>query len=631
MAIVDRLVPKVRFIEESEGCHCLDDPIRIALDASASEMTRNTANLLMEDLSKATGLSVEISSETNAILLSVKPSDNPEAYSIIVTPESIVIEGAGEPGLFYGTRTLLQLMDNNQIPCCNIRDYPDYKNRMVHYDLAREQTCNMKHLKHVIDILSNHKVNMLHLYLENRFQFQEHLKVSPPGVMTPDQARDLDQYAAERFVELVPEVNCLAHLENALCVDEYSHLSENPDSPWEICTQNPEAVAFVEDLVREVVSCFRTQYFHMGGDEAWQMGKCPKCAARIQRDGGKHVMFGEHYSRIAEFIKSLGKRPMMWGDMLLDNKGAAEIMSKDIIIFDWHYDKSSVDTVKYFTGQGFDVYVCPAMSGYDRLAAPYAQATNNIYNFIGQGIEGGAIGECTCAWELRQGHYFTNDYWGILLSADRAWNIDNGGISDFEKRFCKEFFGVDDLRPINYYRELSDGYASIFEPGIPRHSPLAFGALDSVKPYGDKVTREMLEASEEKFNLLMEMLSDLKSSVKRNSDALEFADLPAYSTRMMLRKISFSHQVDELIAYRLDNLPESIEDLQNMDFGVADFKLIRAISLLKEMKKDLEYFEPRFKQAIELYGGSEVDIKRVETMQGQIEEKMMVAKSLMSV
>ena len=623
MSIEHRLLPQVNNLRETEGIFELTDPISIAVDRSASEVTLRTARILQSDLERVTGRAVNSSADPDtpgAIVLRVTNGAEPEAYHLSVTSRRVIITGYGEPGLFYGARTLLQVIEDARVPCCEIGDGPDYKQRMVHYDLAREQTCNMQHLKHVIDVLSDHKVNMLHLYFENRFQFDKHPKVSPPGVMTGDQARELDDYARTRFVELVPEVNCLAHLRHALSVEGYKHLAEDPDHPYEICTQNPEAVAFIEDLVRETAACFKSEYFHMGGDESSQMGTCPKCAQRIEQEGGKRAMFARHYTHMAEFIKSLGKRPMMWGDMLLRYRGSAETVPKDVIIFDWHYGETSVQTVKYFTSQGFDVYVCPAMSGFGRLAAPYSHATGNIYKFIGEGVQGGAVGECTCAWELRLGHFFTNDYWGILLSADRAWNIGAGDLADYEKRFCKVFFGLDDLRPIDYYRELSDGYASIFQDVVPPSSWIAFDprTRDAENDHGGKITPDILAASEEKFKELAAMLDDLKSSVTRNADALDFADFPAHSSRAMLRKLAFFHQADQIIEQaRAQSQP-------------AHSKLAEAIESLQQIDNDQQYFERRFQEAVERYGASEVDLRRVRNIRAEAAAKIDEARGLMS-
>ena len=626
LEVTNRLLPKPVSIQEINSSFKLTNPVLIAIDKKASDRTRQTVDILSEEIKSSTGYKVKLTTDIsakNAIVLDVESGKNQEAYKMSVTPEGIRITGAGEQGLFYGTRTLLQLIDNGQVKCCTIEDNPTYKHRMVHYDMARDQTCNMEHLKHMIDMLSNHKVNMLHLYFENRFEFKKHPRVSPPGVMTQEQARELDEYALTKFVELVPEVNCLAHLEQALAVESYRHLSENPREPWEICTLNPEAVRFVEDMVAETAACFKSKYFHIGGDESAQLGECPKCAKRVEADGGKQKLFSDHWTHMAKYLKSIGKRPMLWGDMLLHYRGIAEAMPKDIIVFDWQYDNTSVETVKYFTSQGFEVYVCPAMSGFGRLAAPYKHATGNITKFIGEGVEGKAIGECTCSWELRIGHYFKNDTWGILLSADRSWNINAGDMADYEKRYSKEFFGLDDLRPVKYFQELSDGFASVIQP-LPRSSWDAYSISGSntYNGYGPSVTDEMLVKSDAKFSELNTMLDDLRNSVKRNKDFLDFADVPIYSTLMFVKGAAYYHRAEKLVN-------EAREQIKS-EPDAAKAKLQNAIDLYEGMIEIPTYLEKRCRQAVDQLGGSEDDIGRVRRIREFSEDRIAEAKKLMS-
>ena len=626
LEIANRLLPKPVTIQGMEGSFKLTNPVVIAIDSKVSARTRQTASMLSKEIKGISGRKVDVSANTsakNAIVLNVKLGSNPEAYRLTVSPDGIKITGSGESGLYYGTRTLLQLIDNGQVECCNIDDSPTYKHRMVHYDMAREQTCNMNHLKHMIDMLSDHKVNMLHLYFENRFQFKKHPRVSPPGVMTQEQAKELDEYALTKFVELVPEVNCLAHLEQALAVESYRHLAENPREPWEICTLNPEAVSFVEDMVSEVAACFKSKYFHIGGDESSQLGECPKCAKRVETDGGKQKLFSDHWTHMTKYLKSIGKRPMLWGDMLLHYRGIAEAMPKDIIVFDWQYDNTSVETVKYFTSQGFEVYVCPAMSGFGRLAAPYKHATGNITKFIGEGIEGKAIGECTCSWELRIGHYFKNDTWGILLSADRSWNINSGDMDDYEKRYSKEFFGLDDLRPVKYFQELSDGYAKVFDKVLPRSS---WDAYDTSNPntynnYGRNIDDELLANSEAKAAELNVMLDDLRKSVNRNKDFLDFADVPIYSTQMFIKGCASFHRAEKLVN-------EAREQMKNAP-DAAKAKLQNAIDLYEGVIDIPTYLEIKHRLAVAQLGGSEEDIGRVRRIRQFTEDRIAEAKKLM--
>ena len=395
----------------------------------------------------------------------------------------------------------------------------------------------------------------------------------------------------------------------------------------EICTLNPEAVAFVQDMVREVAECFKSPYFHMGGDESSVMGACPKCAERVKSDGGKQKLFLEHYTKMADYLRSLGKRPMMWGDMLLAHKGVAEELPKDIIIFDWHYWDSSVETVKYFTSLGFDTYVCPAMYGWALTAVRYGNTVSNVYGFLGQGVEGKAIGECTCAWEYRVGQFFNDYYWGILLSADRAWNVKGCKVDDLNQRFCREFFGVSDTRPIEYYKEIGDAYAGIYESVIAgrgwiAETPPSSALVPGRTNYGASITPEILQASDAEFAKILDMLRDLRGEVSRNKDVLDFADISPRLTHMMIRNYALFYQADALM--------KEADKLKQDDPAGAQSRLSRALRLLRRIDAETLYVKRRFEWAAKRIGASPFDVKRMDNVHADIALKIKQAEAALA-
>jgi hypothetical protein len=506
--------------------------------------------------------------------------------------DRVKVTGWGEPGLYYGTLTLLQLLRDGRLPVCKVTDWPDYACRMVHYDLAREQTCDMRYLKSVVDRLSRFKVNMMDLYFETRFRFEKHPLIGPPGVMTSRQAGELDAYARARFIELVPQLNVLGHLEQALSVKEYRHLAEVPDDPEMIAPLNPDTPQFLEDLITEMSAAFTSKYFHIGGDEAWQMGKSPEGAAWIKRHSGMPALFAMHYRRVHKMVSALGRKTMMWGDMLLQHPETADLLPKDITIFDWHYDDTTPETIEFFTGRGFPVFVCPAMNGFGRTAAPFAHAQKNIWTFIGQGKDAGAVGECTCAWELRLGHLFDNDYFGIILSADRSWNVDGCKLDDFNRRFCQVFYGIDDLRPVEYFQAVSDGFAAIqaVVKGFPARS--SWRALTNIAPTDpppDDVLSQVHADCVAHRAKCLALLDSIRRDATRNRETLDFADLPAHTSMLL---------VERLYAARRAALGDK--------------------SVATALLADLDYFRSRFEAAVKAFGGSTVDVERVEALRAEV-------------
>jgi hypothetical protein len=315
-------------------------------------------------------------------------------------------------------------------------------------------------------------------------------------------------------------------------------------------------------------------------------------------------------------VKARGKRMMMWGDMLLNYKSAADRLPKDITIFDWRYEESSASTVEFFHRKNFEVFVCPAMSGFGRIAAPYQLATNNIYTFIGQGAQAGAVGECTCAWEFRVGHLFENDYFGIMLSGERAWNLGTN-IDDFNRRFCKSFFGIDDTRPIELYRDISDGFREICEGYIRdrsytrRNASLAWDDIDTVvKDVGQDVSYELLDKVTKQRDRTLELLTAVRGDCSRNRQATDFLDMPANTWVYAIKRILFYRQALELM-----------EAAKTADAASAGKNLAKAESLLDRIEAELPYFEGRFREAVTRFGGSEVDIQRVDDMRKRLQKR----------
>jgi hypothetical protein len=543
-----------------------------------------------------------------------------EKYSLKIGPDGVSIDGAGPPGLFYGTRTLLQMLQGGiktkSLPYCRIEDWPDYRYRMVHYDLAREQVANVEYLKKVIDTLSYYKINMLKLYFENRFQFKKHPLISPPGSMTADQARELDAYAQQRFVELVPEVNTMGHLEQALQVPEYRHLAEDPKEPYEICPSNPEATQLIDDMISEVSAAFKSRFFHVGGDETSQTGTCPRCAEQVKTIG-KSGLYLNHFMDVHKIAKAHGLRMMMWGDMLLNHKDIVDRLPKDVIVFDWHYENSTEDTVRFFRSKGLEVFVCPAMSGFSRIAAPYAHATDNIYTFLGQGKEAGAIGECTCAWELRLGHLFENDYFGMILSADKSWNA-SITLPDFNRRFCKSFFGLDDNRAIDCYRMVSDGFYEPLKDAFGDQwnwQPIAYGygLDDAARIYGDRVNQTTLDATDAQLGKTLELLDSVKKDATLNRQALDFLDMPARAHDFAARQVFFYKQALDLIAAAKNG---------STDKATAKADLDKAEEMLGKVNDDVMYFDKRFTESLKRYGSSDGDLARVAGKKQSIKDRM---------
>ncbi|MBR1837195.1 MAG: family 20 glycosylhydrolase, partial [Kiritimatiellae bacterium] len=214
-----------------------------------------------------------------------------------------------------------------------------------------------------------------------------------PGLAHPeafDKAtfRRLLDEARSLGLEPVPLVQSFGHAEWALAGKGREALREDPSRTDCYCTSSPEAREFVRALVRECLDLFGpVRLFHLGGDEAYRFGTCPKCSAR-----DRFGLFAEHAVAVARDVRAAGARPMIWDDMVRhDPRRLAETLPKDFVLAHWTYGPEP-DPAHGFSGPtdysaagalaaaGFDVAICDALScwGDDPFIPRYGKHLPNV-------------------------------------------------------------------------------------------------------------------------------------------------------------------------------------------------------------------------------------------------------------
>jgi len=310
-----------------------------------------------------------------AILLSIsrnKSSIPAEGYELKVSPKQIRIHASDGAGLLYGIQTLLQLFPPEickvspmapgkswAAPCVEIKDHPRYSYRGMHLDVSRH-FFPKEFIKRYLDLMAMYKFNTFHWHLtdDNGWRIEikkypgliqtaawrvdhENLpwnsrpaqqtgdKASYGGYYTQDDIREIVQYAAERYITIIPEIEMPAHSVEVLAA--YPRLSCTggpftvpPGKYWPnsdiFCAGNDSVFTFLEDVLTEVMALFPSPYIHVGGDEAdktnWK--KCPKCLARIKAEGLKDETELQSYfiKRMEKFIVSKGRKLIGWDEIL---------------------------------------------------------------------------------------------------------------------------------------------------------------------------------------------------------------------------------------------------------------------------------------------------------------------------
>lgn len=285
-----------------------------------------------------------------------------EEYELIISDNGINVTGGSSSGCWWGMQTLVQIigMANKHdglvsLPCVHIEDAPEFSYRGVMLDCSRH-FFSVDEIKKFIDILSFHKINRFHWHLTDdqgwRIQIRKYPKLTSVGSVreetvighlhapegydgieykgyyTQRQIRDIIEYAKDRAIEIVPEIEMPGHAMAALA--SYPNLGCKGEgyevwTDWGICKEtfcigNPEVLVFLKDVLDEICQLFPGEYVHIGGDEVlterWK--ECPKCQNLMKELGITDEKELQYYflRQIEDYLKAKGKRIIGWDDIL---------------------------------------------------------------------------------------------------------------------------------------------------------------------------------------------------------------------------------------------------------------------------------------------------------------------------
>jgi len=392
------IIPEPVSLLKTSGSFILPENIIIV----ATPEMKQVADYLQEKLSVPTGKYVSEFTTTSAtptirLMLNSKANQQlgNEGYQLSVTPGLIVIKANKTAGLFYGVQSLLQLFPKEieskelikdvtwKIPCVEVTDYPRLPWRGLMFDVARHFFTKQE-VKQYIDAMVRYKFNLLHLHLADDEGWRIEIKGLPKltevgawrvkkvgdfgtfsipaadeprtygGFYTQDDIRELVQYAKDRFVDIMPEIDVPGH--SLAVIASYPELSCTPGAEnyrvrsgekimdWSkgappialldntLCPANEKVYSFLDTVITQVAALFPFEYIHMGGDEApinyWQKNDAIK--ALMQKEGMKDIHQVQAYfeKRVLKIVESKGKKFMGWDEILSDDlPSSAGIMS----------------------------------------------------------------------------------------------------------------------------------------------------------------------------------------------------------------------------------------------------------------------------------------------------------------
>jgi hypothetical protein len=271
--------------------------------------------------------------------------------------------------------------------------------RIWTYDLAREQSPNLDHLRLLCRTTQESGFHAIGLYLEHRFAYPSAPWAHGAGCLTPETVRKLQSEFPE--LQIVPFVNLLGHFEGMLYTEKGKRYREELFSGLQACPSNPAFVELCEKLVDDTLAAFDSELVHIGGDETWQLGACPLCKEKVESgDGdGKARLYGEHFGPLARRVLEAGRRPAVWGDMFADHPGALDFLPQETLIFDWQYFGGVKESARKFLDRGFEVVGCPALHTYNATWLHIPQSEENVRQVAADAAELNLHGVCVTTWE----------------------------------------------------------------------------------------------------------------------------------------------------------------------------------------------------------------------------------------
>ena len=414
------IIPKPNSVIEKDGHFTLNDRTAVVV---GSGQFRSVAEDFVNDIGLPTGFSAQIrnSGGNNAIILKEDSSVAAEGYRLEVTPKKVVASASSPAGAFYALQTLRQLLPAEiysdtrvcgpvqwTAQCCVIEDAPRLSYRGMELDVCR-YFYPKETVKKFIDMMAMHKQNYLQLHLTEdqawRIEIKKYPRLTEVGAWRPetkgfdqtgdgirhggyytqDDIREMVDYAARRFITIIPEIELPGHSSAAIAA--YPFLSCTPDGPKEVNTQwgikedvfcpSPETFKFLEDVFDEVLELFPSPYYHIGGDEcprtAWRNSDyCRKLAGELGLESVDDLQyyFVKHFDK---YLRERGKTVIGW-DEILDGSAV-----KSTVVMSYRGHNPAIKAMK----NDMKVILCPnRFTYYDYHQSEIRDTKKNHHLFI---------------------------------------------------------------------------------------------------------------------------------------------------------------------------------------------------------------------------------------------------------
>ena len=527
------IIPKPAFLRANTAKKSFNLNVNTQIVMESDSML-NSAIFLNEYLQKYFNIKLKtttLAPKENFIKLSLNSaSELDNVYTFTATNQNISISGTSYPAVFYGIQTLIQLLPTTksaylQIPAVNIADYPRFDYRGMHLDVSRH-FFDVAFVKQYIDYLAMHKMNYFHWHLTDdhgwRIEIKKYpklteigawragsivglwpgkgnenikyqslpaeVKITPAnaaiktdglkhgGFYTQEDIKEVINYAAKRYITIIPEIEMPAHSMAALAA--YPEFGTEPNNKYEVAqtwgmmnkynnvfAPTEKTFKFLEDVLTEVMDLFPSQYIHIGGDEAskiwWRKSVATQQMMKANNLKDENELQSYFIHRIEKFVNSKGKTIIGWNEILQGG------LAPNAVVMSWQGEKGGIEAAQQkhqavMTPENILYFNHAQFAKEDSLTAKPLSLLVNVYNYeivpkvLNTDQAKYIWGAQGCLWS----EYITNpakvDYMlfpRLDALSEILWSQKNlRDYPDFRKRLKTQFKRYD-LMKINYSKK----------------------------------------------------------------------------------------------------------------------------------------------------------------------------------
>lgn len=530
------LIPKPRKITYGEGSFECSFGTYIVCGAGVEPFP---AGRLKECIRQWAGLRLSVvrgKARGGDIALELDGDLKEQEYRLEVKTEGIRVLGGDGAGLLYGVQTLCQMVEQQGalLPAVTVCDFPEIPRRGYYLDQTRGRVLKLEELKRVADRLCRYKINEFQLYVEHTYLFRDLSEMwRDTTPLTGEEIMELDDYCAERHIDLVPSLASFGHLYTLLSTKSHEDLCELPDassepfSLWDRMRHHTVNVAddrtlpFIKGMLEEYMALFRSDRFNLCADETFDLGKGR--SAKLAEEKGTHRIYVDYLKELCSFLTEHGKKPMFWGDVIAEDPMLAKELPEGTICLTWGYapDQREEES-RRMAEAGVPQYLCPGVSGWDRWMNLLGNSYRNITRMCGYARKYQAAGVLNTDWgDLGHINHTEHSVPGMVCGAAFSWNGEEIPEEELNRQISVLEYKDGSGCLVGLLRELADCSCFVWYDAVMFYEFMVLGQ-SAVGPDFSKFA-ESRRIGEEAVRLAAEKLESLRRELKRTVSRMDSA------------------------------------------------------------------------------------------------------------